>query len=100
MIVRLATEGVVVQDADDCSALQVSTELDEAGVHAALAGTGTGELLDSDTVLLDLAVLRSRAQLVATEPDWARRWAQLARQAERTGRLSEDGRSVQVRIER
>ena len=100
MIVRLAADGIVVQDADDCTGLQVTTDLDAAGVRAALAATETGELVDVDTVLLDLAVLRSRAQLVATAPDWADRWAELTRQAEQHGRLSTDRRSVRVPVER
>jgi hypothetical protein len=100
MIVRLAADGVVVQDADDCTQLHVSTDLDAAGVRTALTGTGTGEAVDADTVLLDLAVLRSRAQLVATAPDWAQRWETMTSDVERTGRLSPDRRSVRVRVER
>ena len=100
MIVRLAADGVVVQDADDCTRLHVSTDLDPAGVRTALAGTETGEQADADTVLLDLAVLRSRAQLVATAPDWAQRWEAMTSHAERSGWLSPDRRSVQVHVER
>jgi hypothetical protein len=100
MIVRLAADGVVVQDADDCTRLHVTTDLDASGVRTALSSTETGALVDADTVLLDLAVLRSRAQLVATASDWAQRWEALTSSAERSGRLSADRRSVQVRIER
>jgi hypothetical protein len=100
MIVRLATEGAVVEDADDCHRLHLRTDLDADGVSTALATTGTGELIDQDNAWLDLAVLRSRAQLVATAPDWAERWAALTTYAESKGWLSEDGRSVQVHIER
>jgi hypothetical protein len=100
MIVRLAADGVVVQDADDCTRLHVSTDLDPAGVRAALATTETGEQVDADTVLLDLAVLRSRAQLAATAPDWAQRWEAMTSYAERSNWLSPDRRSVQVHVER
>jgi hypothetical protein len=100
MIVLLATDGVVVQRADDCDQLHVTTDLDARGVRTALAATGTGELIDADSVWLDLAVLRSRAQLVATAPDWAQRWEAMTGHAERKGRLSPDRRSVRVHIER
>lgn len=100
MIVRLAADGVVVQDADDCAALRVVTDLDPAGARTALTVTETGELLDEQTVLLDLAVLRARAQLVATADDWPRRWEELTRDAERAGRLSADRRAVRVLLER
>lgn len=100
MIVRLAAEGAVVEDADDCRSLHLHTDLDAGGVSTALATTGTGELIDADNAWLDLAVLRSRAQLVATEPEWADRWAAMTAYAASRGWLSEDGRSVQVHIER
>ncbi len=100
MIVLLATDGVVVQHADDCDQLHITTDLDASGVRIALAATGTGELIDADSVWLDLAVLRSRAQMVATAPDWAQRWEAMTSHAEREGRLSPDRRSVRVPVER
>ena len=100
MIVRLAADGVVVQDADDCTRLQVTTDLDAEGLRSALAATETGELVDTDIVQLDLAVLRSRAQLVADAPDWAHRWQTLTSQAERQGRLTADRRCVRVPVQR
>jgi hypothetical protein len=45
-------------------------------------------------------VLRSRAQLAATAPDWAQRWEAMTSYAERSGWLSPDRRSVQVHVER
>ena len=71
-----------------------------ARLRTALSTTGTGTLIDPDTVGLDLAVLRSRAQLVATAEDWAQRWEAMVRFAEDRGWLSADGRSVQVHVER
>ena len=100
MIVLIAADGVVVSEADDCTRLHAATDLDADGVRTALAATGTGELVDPDTVQLDLAVLRSRAQLVATEPNWAQRWEAMIRVAQDRGWLSTDRRSVQVHIER
>lgn len=101
MIVRLRADGAVVQDADDCDHLHLQTDLDTDGVRVALRNTGTGEpATDADAAWLDLGVLRSRAKLLATAPDWADRWAAMTAHAERAGRLSPDGRSVRVHIER
>jgi hypothetical protein len=100
MIVRIAADGVVVSEADDCTRLHVATDLDADGVRTALGATATGELVDPDTVRLDLAVLRSRAQLVATAPDWAQRWEAMVRVAQDRGWLAADQRSVQAHVER
>jgi hypothetical protein len=99
VIVRLAADGVVVTDADDCERLHVRSDLDPRGMEVALATTGTGALVDAETVLIDLGVLRSRAQLVATAPDWPQRWESLTRHVAQKGWLSSDRRSVQVHIE-
>ena len=65
MIVRLDADGAVVADADDCSAVHVQTTLEPDGLRAALLHTGTGSLTDGgDGVVLDVAVLRSRAGLL------------------------------------
>lgn len=100
MVVTLAADGALVQDADDCRRLHVETVLDPAGLRSALQRTGTGHAGDDGTVWLDLAVLRSRAQLAATAPDWADRWTAMVAVAERSGWLSEDGRSVRAHVER
>ena len=100
MIVRLTAEGAVVQDPDDLARLHVQTGLDADGLRTALKTTGTGELIDADTALLDVAVLRSRAAIVATAPDWAERWAEMIVYAESKGWLSDDGRCVQVHVDR
>ena len=100
MIVRLDADGLVVQDADDLGRLHLESALDAAGLDAALRATGSGEGAGADHALLDLAVLRSRARLAASAPDWPERWAGMVAYAERKGWLSEDGRSVQVHVER
>lgn len=97
---RLEAEGVVVAEPDDLTRLHLQTDLDEDGVRAALTSTGTGRLVDPDTALLDLAVLRSRAGLLATAPDWSQRWTAMTGYAASKGWLSDDGRAVQVHIER
>lgn len=95
---RLTAAGAAVLDADDCTALHLETELQGAKLRAALAATDTG-VVRGDDVLLDLAVLRSRAKLVATADDWAQRWSRMIDYARTKGWLSEDGRSVQVHVE-
>ena len=100
MVVTLAVDGAVVADADDCTRLNLATVLDGAALRAALRDTGTGEVAPDGAVWLDLAVLRSRAQLTATVDDWGRRWDGMVAYAERAGWLSVDGRSVRVHIER
>lgn len=100
MVVTLAVDGAVVADADDCTRLHLATALDGPTLRSALHGTGTGELAPDGAVWLDLAVLRSRAQLAATAQDWAQRWDAMVAYAERSGSLSVDGRSVRVHVER
>jgi hypothetical protein len=100
VIVRLDADGAVVADADDCSAVHVQTALDHEGLRTALLQTGTGAVSgDVPTeVVLDLAVLRSRAALVATAPDWADRFDELV--ASSGERLTDDGLGLRVAVDR
>jgi hypothetical protein len=98
VIVRLTAAGAVVQDPDDLAGVRLRTDLDAAGLRTALADTGTGELVDPGTALLDLAVLRSLAALTPTAADWSQRWAAMVEDAGRAGRLSPDGRSIRVAV--
>jgi hypothetical protein len=97
MIVRLEADGVVVADADDCSAVHVQTTLDPDGLRAALLHTGTGSVLGAGEVVLDVAVLRSRTALVASAPDWAKRFDELI--ASSGERLTDDGLGLRVPVE-
>ena len=99
VIVRLDTDGAVVADADDCSAVHVQTTLEQEGLRAALLQTGTGSMSDEATdVVLDIAVLRSRAALLATTPDWVQRFEELV--ASSGERLTDDGLGLRVSVER
>jgi hypothetical protein len=100
VIVRLSTAGAVVQDPEDLADLRLDTDLDADGLRKALATTGTGELSDGDTALLDVAVLRSLAVLRPTAPGWSRRWTAMIEDARGRGLLSADGRSVRVPVSR
>ena len=99
MIVRLDADGAVVADADDCSAVHVETGLDADGLRTALVATGTGRAgRRPDVVVLDIAVLRSRARLLATAPDWSECFdGMLAGAGER---LTDDGLGLRVPVER
>jgi len=100
MIVRLTAAGAVVLDADDCTELHLETALQGGKLRAALATTDTGDPdRDGKHVWLDLAVLRSRAKLVATADDWAQRWTGMVGYAKEQGWLSADARSVRVHVE-
>jgi hypothetical protein len=98
MIVRMSTAGAVVQDPDDLADLRLDTELDTERLRKALTTTGTGELSDDGTALLDVAVLRSLAVMSPTAPGWSERWAAMIEGAERRGLLSADRRSVRVPV--
>ncbi len=98
MIVRLDADGAVVADADDCSTVHVESGLDPDGLRTALVTTGTGALAGPDAVVLDIAVLRSRARLLATAPDWSECFdGMLAGAGER---LTDDGLGLRVPVER
>jgi len=108
VIVRLDADGAVVADADDCSAVHVETGLDPDGLRTALQSTGTGALGGSgtagpdtaagDVVVLDIAVLRSRARLVASAPDWPECFDAMVAAA--GDRLTDDGLGLRVPVER
>jgi hypothetical protein len=99
VIVRLTAAGAVVQDPDDLAGVHLQTDLDADRLRVALATTGTGELVDDGTALLDLAVLRSLAVLSPTAPDWPSRWAAMIDRAEREGMVSADRRSIRVPVD-
>jgi hypothetical protein len=102
VIVRLEADGAVVADADDCSAVHVETGLDADGLRTALTATGTGAPAvpdDPETdVVLDIAVLRSRARLLATAPDWSRCFDDMLAAA--GDRLTDDGLGLRVPVDR
>ncbi len=99
MIVTLNADGAVVRDADDCTHLSLETALGDDALATALRVTDTGAPTGDGDVWLDVAVLRSRAQLAASEPDWPQRWSAMVAYAEREGWMSDDGRAVRVHVE-
>jgi hypothetical protein len=99
VIVLLDTDGIVVQDADELDAVRLRSELPPDALGSALLVTGSGALVDDRRACLDLAVLRSRAELLATDEDWGSRWALMVDRAAERGELSADQRSVLVTVE-
>lgn len=100
MIVTLETDGLVVQDADDCERLHLQTALDDDALRVALRDTASGVLGADGEVWLDVATLRVRAQLATSSPDWAGSWTEMIAGARRRGRVSADGNAVRVHVER
>jgi hypothetical protein len=99
VILRLEVEGAVVADADDCTAVHVETDLTSDALRTALLHTGTGTPdLDSTGVVLDIGVLRSRARLLATAPDWPERFDAMVAAA--GDRLTDDGLGLRVPVDR
>jgi len=99
----MSTAGAVVQDPDDLAGLRLDTDLDTDRLRKALSTTGTGELSDGDTALLDVAVLRSLAVMSMTPASasaWSKRWAGMLEDTRRRGLLTADGRSVRVPVSR
>ena len=107
MIVRLEADGAVVAEADDCSAVHVESGLDRDDLRTALVTTGTGALTepgagggapDTPEVVLDLAVLRSRARLLTPAPDGTERCPAMGAAA--GDRPTAAGRALRVPVER
>ena len=99
VILRLDADGAVVAHADDCSAVHVQTALAGEHLRAALLQTGTGSVATGGLaeVVLDIAVLRTRAALVASAPGFAERFdAMIASSGER---LTDDGLGLRVAVE-
>ena len=64
---------------------------------AELEGPGRAVVFEAD--VLDAAALRAAAEPRATAADWATRWDAMVAHARSTGRLSDDGSSIQVKVE-
>ena len=95
---QLSAAGAVVQYPDDLADLRLETDLAADRMRKALVTTGTGELSEDGTALLDVAVLRSLAVLSPTAPGWSQRWKAMIEDARGRGLLSPDGRSVRVPV--
>jgi hypothetical protein len=89
-----------VVDVDDLGRLHLALgEVTDEEAAEVLEQAGLGRLRDDDTASLDVAALRAAAEPRATAPDWIRRWDELMAKARSQGWLSDDGASLQVRVE-
>jgi hypothetical protein len=90
----------MVVDVDDLARLHLALgEVTDEEAAEVLERTGLGRFRDADTVLLDVAALRAAAEPRATSPDWVTRWDEMIAHSRSNGWLSEDGASLQVRVE-
>ena len=89
-----------VVDIDNLSALHLALgEVDDEEAGEVLERAGLGRMGDGDVAFLDAAALRAAAEPRATAADWATRWDAMVAHARSTGRLSDDGSSIQVTVE-
>ena len=89
-----------VVDIDDLGRLRLALgEVTDEEAADALERAGLGRFQDSSTAFLDTAALRAATEPRATAPDWASRWDAMIAGARSNGTLSEDGASLQVRVE-
>jgi hypothetical protein len=91
---------VRVVDVDNLTALHLALgEVTDEEASEVLERSGLGRIKDEDTAFLDAAALRAAAEPRATAADWPTRWDAMIAYARSKGRLSDDGASVQVRVE-
>ena len=89
-----------IVDIDDLGRLHLALgEVTDEEATEVLERAGLGRFRDADTALLDVAALRAAAEPRATAPDWIRRWDELMAKARSQGWLSDDGASLQVKVE-
>ena len=92
--------GVQVVDVDDLTRLHLALgAVTDEEADRALRDAGLGRLQDADTGVLDVAALRAAAEPQAGGDDWARRWDAMVEEAGESGRLGDDGATVQVQVE-
>ncbi len=89
-----------VVDVDNLSKLFLALgEVTDEEAGEALERSGLGRLQDADTAWLDAAALRAAAEPRATAPDWVAQWDAMVARAKSKGWVSDDGASLQVRVE-
>ena len=89
-----------VVDVDNLTRVHLALgELTDEEASEVLELAGLGRIPDGDTAFLDAAALRAAAEPRATAPDWADRWEAMVAGARAARSMSEDGGSLQVRVE-
>jgi hypothetical protein len=91
---------VRVVDVDDLATLHLALgAVTDEEADQVLRDAGLGRVQDERTGVLDVAALRAAAEPQAAGEDWAQRWDGMVAKARESGRLSDDGSSVQVPVE-
>jgi hypothetical protein len=91
---------VRVVDVDDLATLHLALgAVTDEEADQALRDAGLGRVQDAQTGVLDVAALRAAAEPQTGSEDWAQRWDGMVAKARESGRLSDDGSSVQVPVE-
>ena len=99
MYIAVTATGVRVDDADDCTALDVRAAVDvRPSLDEALRRSQLGTWDGGAEAELGVAELRSRAAAADVAPDWARRWEAMIAYAGRKGWLSHDGATVRAHV--
>ncbi len=89
-----------VVDIDDLGTLHLALgQVTDEEAAEVLERSGLGRLHDDRTAFLDAAALRAAAEPRATAPDWADQWDAMVAGARSQGHVSEDGATLQVRVE-
>jgi hypothetical protein len=89
-----------VVDIDDLGRLHLALgEVTDEEASEVLERSGLGRLQDGDTALLDVAALRAAAEPRADAADWSARWDAMIAYARSQAWLSDDGATLQVRVE-
>jgi hypothetical protein len=89
-----------VVDVDNLTALHLALgEVTDEEAAQVLESAGLGRFQDSESAYLDVAGLYAAAQPRSKAPNWQQQWDAMIAKARSSGRLSEDGATVKVRIE-
>jgi hypothetical protein len=88
---------VEVEDADDCTALSVTTELPSDAAIEVLVDSGLAASAEDGAVWLDIDELRRRAAPGGSE-GWSERYTSMIEYARGKGWLNEAARSVRAHI--
>jgi len=91
---------VRVVDVDDLARLHLALgAVTDEEADRTLQDAGLGRLTNAESGVLNVEALRAAAQSRSSAPDWPERWDGMVASAREQGWLSEDGDTLQVRVE-
>jgi hypothetical protein len=100
MIVVVDRHGIRVEQPDDFGHLHISTQLDDEALGGVLKRHAFGDTFAGGSAVLDVESMREMARATATSTDWDEGWLSMVGYATDHGWITEDGRGVQVHVER